>query len=263
MIDAGAAELPVDTPAFEILHAGTQVPLVLLCDHASNAIPIRLARLGLALEETTTHIAWDIGAAEVVRQLSARLRAVAILSGCSRLVVDCNRAPGDPAAMPAITGGVMVPGNRDLNEAEAEARRRDYFHPYHEAAAVQVARLASYGVPPLVVAIHSFTPNLCGDSRPWHVGVLWNRDPRLAVRFLGALRSDPGLCVGENQPYSAREIGYTLDRHAGAAGLPHLALEIRQDQLADSADRARWAGRIGDLLAGLLAEPSIHRVEFY
>ncbi|MDQ2697056.1 MAG: N-formylglutamate amidohydrolase, partial [Pseudomonadota bacterium] len=126
-----------------------------------------------------------------------------------------------------------------------------------------LSHLWRHGPPPALVAMHSFTPVMQGFQRPWHVGVLWNHDPRMAAPLLRRLRADPALCVGDNEPYSGRNFGYTMNTHAGAAGLPHVELEIRQDQLLDAAGCERWAALIGDALAEVLAEGHIHSIEFF
>ncbi|MBF0128364.1 MAG: N-formylglutamate amidohydrolase [Alphaproteobacteria bacterium] len=243
---------PEDPPPFTVETPDGVAPLLLVCDHASRFIPERLGGLGLSSRATWEHIAWDIGAACVTRGLAARLGAMAVLGGYSRLLLDLNRPPGDPSRIPAVTCGTEVPGNRDIGAVETEARVLALSRPFHQAIEQAIARLRAQGPPPAVVAIHSFTPDLNGALRPWHVGVLWNRDGRLAVPVLERLRALPGLCVGDNQPYSGREIAYTLDTHAGASGLPHVGIEIRNDQIADEAGCARWVDLLGDLFSELL-----------
>lgn len=252
-----------DPPAWKIVNPIARRPLLLVCDHASNFIPERLGRLGVSTADAQGHIAWDIGAAAVTRRMSECLGAPAVLSGYSRLLIDCNRDPEDPSAIPEISGDVPIPGNRRL-DAVGRAQRRDaLFAPYHRAIGTACAGLRGHGVPPVLVSIHSFTPCLCGTARPWHVGVLWNRDPRLAVPALDRLRGLGSLCVGDNQPYSAREIGYTMDTHAGTLGLPHVTFEIRQDLVGDDDGCDRWAALLGGMVADLLADASVHRVEAY
>jgi predicted N-formylglutamate amidohydrolase len=236
---------------------------LVVCDHASCHVPEPLEGLGLAPEQLRAHVAWDIGAAEVARRLAARLGCPAVLAGVSRLVIDCNRQPGDPSSIPAVSCGVAVPGNAAVDDAEAERRAEAWFWPYHREIARHLALMWRQGPPPAVVAVHSFTPRLNGAARPWHVGVLWNRDPRLAIPVLRALAERPDLVVGDNQPYSGREINYTLDTHAGAAGLPHVSFEIRQDLLDGPAAIERWAILLAETLAPLLADPALRCAEVY
>ena len=241
-----------DPCPFERIEGAAGARALVVCDHASAAIPAAYGDLGLAPEARVSHVAWDIGAATVARHLAARLECPALLSGVSRLVIDCNRAPRDPGSIPAVSCGVAVPGNQGLAEAEAARRAEDWFHPYHERIAADLAGLRQGKTIPAMVSVHSFTPSLNGQPRPWHVGVLWNRDGRLALPVIDRLAADPALMVGDNLPYSGREIHYTLDRHAGAAGLPHVSFELRQDLIAAPAAAAAWADRLADILAPLL-----------
>ena len=161
---------------------------------------------------------------------------------------------------------MAVPGNRAVDEAEARHRAERWFWPYHTEIGNRIGQLwrQGEGDAPAVVAIHSFTPRINGGGpRPWHVGVLWNRDPRMAVPLLSALSAHCDLVVGDNQPYSGREINYTLDTHAGAAGLPNVSFEIRQDLLADEAGCEHWAGVLAGVLTPLLARPGLFRAEVY
>ncbi|CAA7611319.1 N-formylglutamate amidohydrolase [Magnetospirillum sp. UT-4] len=245
---------------FETVAGRDDAGVLVVCDHASAAIPARYGDLGLPAEALASHIAWDIGAAGVARLLAARLGCPAVLAGISRLVIDCNRMPGDPGSIPALTCGVAVPGNAAVTDAEADARAQAWFQPYHDAITTALAHLRRHGPVPAMVSVHSFTPCLGTAPRPWHVGVLSNRDRRMAEPVLAALAARPGLVVGDNQPYSGREINYTLDTHAGAAGLPHVSFEIRQDLVADPAGWGDWAALLADVLAPVLAESALHRI---
>jgi len=250
---------PGDPAPFSVCRPEGAAAVLLTCDHASNAVPASLGGLGLPQAELARHIGWDIGAGAVTRLLAARLDAPAILAGYSRLVIDCNRDPDDPTSIPETSDGTVVPGNRDLAPAECEARRAAIFAPYHAAIEDWIATRLARGIVPAVLSIHSFTPVFAGAARPWHVGVLWDRDPRLPVPLLAALRADPALVVGDNEPYSARmPAGYTVRHHAVARGLPHVAIELRQDLVGDDAGAARWAA----ILAAALA-PSLARAELY
>ncbi|HOB61178.1 MAG TPA: N-formylglutamate amidohydrolase [Candidatus Competibacteraceae bacterium] len=255
---------PGDPPAFTVFNAAGRAPLVLVCDHASNRVPATLGQLGLGPAELSQHIAWDIGAAYVTRWLAERLDAPAVLAGFSRLVIDCNRAPGDPDSIVEVSDGVGVPGNRALDDLQAEARLDAVFWPYHHAVTQALSHRWRHGQEaPALIAIHSFTPVMNGFARPWHIGVLWNRDPRLAEPLLARLRIQGDLCVGDNQPYSGRETGFTMDAHGGAAGLPHVEIEIRQDLLADEDGCLCWAKVVGKALEAVLADSSLYRVAHY
>lgn len=224
---------------------------VLVCDHASRRLPERYGLLGLDPADLHRHIAWDIGAADVTRALSAELDATAILSGYSRLLVDCNRAPGDPSRHPEESDGTRIPGNIGLDPAEIALRDRLYAEPYHQAIARCIAAAeARLGHPPALVSIHSFTPTFQGFDRPWHVGILWNEvDGRLPLPAMELLRAEGDLCVGDNQPYSARQpAGLTMRRHAEATGLPHVLFELRQDLIDTPDGAAAWAHRLATVL---------------
>lgn len=254
----------VGEPApFESIDGAEDAKVLIICDHASPLIPARLHGLGLAEEVRYAHVAWDIGAAEVTRRLARRLGCPAVLAGISRLVIDCNRQPGDPTSIPVCSCGVPVPGNMGIDDVEADARAEAWFWPYHHEIGTRLAHLFRHGAAPAMISIHSFTPCLDGVARPWHVGVLWNRDPRMAGPVLAGLRAKPGLVVGDNQPYSGREINYSLDTHAGAAGLPHVSFEIRQDLIADKAGCERWADLLAEVLEPVLAQPDLHQVRVY
>jgi predicted N-formylglutamate amidohydrolase len=253
--------LRADDPApVELIAPAAPAPVLLTCDHASRAVPAALGNLGLDDATLAQHIGWDIGAAAVTRALAPLLGAPAILSGYSRLVIDCNRDPDDPSSIPAASDGVTIPGNRDLIAAARAARREALFAPYHDAIGRWVEAKLAAGTVPALLSIHSFTPVMNGGARPWHVGILRDEDGRLPLPLLEALRAEPDLCVGDNQPYSAREpAGYTVRYHAERLGLPHVAIELRQDLIADAAGAAGWAARLGRLLAPLLAPADLYQ----
>jgi predicted N-formylglutamate amidohydrolase len=248
---------PRDPPPFEEI-AG-RAPVLLVCDHASNRVPASLAGLGLPRARLDEHIGWDIGAAAVTRLLAPMLDAAALLCGYSRLVIDCNRAPTDPSSIPAVSDDVAIPGNEHLSEAARAARRDAIFVPYH--AAIE-RRLGDAGDVPALISVHSFTPVMRGFVRPWHVGILWDDDPRIAVPLLAALGEEAELVVGDNKPYSAREpVGYTVSHHAHLKGLPHVAIELRQDLVAHDGGAGQWAERLAGVLAPILKRPEIYRIE--
>lgn len=254
----------LDPPPFECVEGDSSRGVLLLCDHASAVIPARHGTLGLGAAERLSHVVWDIGAAAVTRLLAGKLGATAVLAGASRLVIDCNRHPGDPSSIPARSCNVVVPGNQAVSDDEAADRAERWFWPYHRTVNGHLAAELRHGLVPVVVSVHSFTPSLAGGgARPWHVGVLWNRDPRVAEPLMRALAHGGEWVVGDNQPYSGREINYTLDTHAGAAGLPHVSVEIRQDLVADDAGCIRWAAILAEALAPIVADPALRRTRVY
>lgn len=255
---------PDDPPPATILNPEAAGALLLVCDHAMRAIPRRLGDLGLPEEQLCRHIAYDIGAAELTKRLAARFRATAVLSGYSRLVIDPNRALDDPTAIPVVSDDVVIPGNRALDAAAAAERVEAIFRPYHKAVAGALAAIRARGQVPVVLSVHSFTPAMRGVARPWHIGVLWDNDPRLPVPLIEALRADGRWCVGDNQPYSGRgTLGGTVETHATPAGYPNALLEVRQDLIAAPEGVDLWAGVIGDALEPLLGDPSLAAIRHY
>jgi predicted N-formylglutamate amidohydrolase len=227
----------------------------LACDHGGRAIPRCLGRLGLSEQDTLRHIAWDIGIAGVGRCLSPLLDAAFISQAYSRLVIDCNRDPSVPSSIPEISEDTEIPGNRNLTEADRAARQNTIFRPYHDRIAAALDRRQAEGSAPVLVALHSFTPVFKGVSRPWHVGVLFNRDARLAQPLLALLRAEGDLTVGENEPYRVGDLtDYTVPVHGERRGLAHVEIEIRQDLIAEPAGQAAWAERLARLLPAAYAE---------
>ncbi|HEV8016105.1 MAG TPA: N-formylglutamate amidohydrolase [Stellaceae bacterium] len=249
-----------EPPAVERCHANGKAPVVLTCDHASRRIPAVLGMLGLTEAVIQRHIGWDIGAAAVTRRLAPLLDAPAVLAGYSRLVIDCNRPVDDPSSIPPESDGIVVPGNAGLGDAAIAMRRSSLHAPYHAAIDDEIARVERAGVVPAIVSIHSFTPQMKGFARPWHVGVLWDGDGRIALPLLAALRGELGpALVGDNLPYSAREpVGYTQRFHAFDRGRSHVAIELRQDLVAEEAGAAVWAERLARLLQPILATPGLY-----
>ncbi len=242
--------------------------LLLLCDHASNALPAPYGDLGLPAAEFERHIAYDIGAATATRRMAELLGAPALLTTFSRLLIDPNRGPRDPTLVMRLSDGAVVPGNARVDAAEV-ARRRDAFHrPYRDAIDAALDRMAATGTVPAVVSIHSFTPTLKGRARPWHVGLLWDSDPRLARPLLDALAAEPDLQpaaerVGDNEPYDGALPGDTIDAHATRRGLANVLIEVRQDLVETDAAAERWGERLARLLTPILARPDLHQVEHH
>jgi predicted N-formylglutamate amidohydrolase len=244
--------------AFEIFDAPDLSPVIVLCDHASRRIPADICTddLGLGLSDLDRHIAYDVGAEPATLRIARGLGATAICARFSRLLIDANRGEDDPTLLMRLYDGTVIPGNRNAGEAE-KARRLERFHrPYHRAIGALIdARLAA-GITPVLVSIHSFTPQLRGGRpRPWQIAVLWHADDRLSAPLIRRLGALPGLCVGDNEPYSGGLPGDTLHRHGLARGLPHVLVEFRNDLIAGERGQRDWAdlllpalrGAIGDL----------------
>ena len=238
-----------EPPAVTVERADGASDFVLACDHAGRDIPQALDALGLSETELASHIAWDIGSAGVARRLAERLDATLVLQPYSRLVIDCNRAPGSPESILERSEWTHISRNENLAEAEVEARTREIFQPYHDALRDILDARQRQRRQTILVSVHSFTPSYRGAARPWHIGIMYHRDARLASELLRLLRRDERLPVGDNEPYSiSDETDYTIPVHGEARGIPHVALEIRQDLIADEAGQATWAGRLAKLL---------------
>ncbi len=233
---------------------------LLVCDHARNALPPEYGNLGLGAVEFDRHIAYDIGVRDVTLALAERLNAPAVLSRFSRLLIDPNRGLDDPTLVMRVSDGAIVPGNAAVDLAEKERRIERYYRPYDNAVAGAIQTAVDAGLPPAIVSIHSFTPAWKGAARPWHVGVLWDNDPRLAVPLIAALQSDPGLVVGDNEPYTGELQGDTMNRHGTRGGYAHALIEIRQDLIADKAGAFSWAKRIGDILETLRGQQGLNTI---
>ncbi|GAB1717068.1 MAG: N-formylglutamate amidohydrolase [Nitrobacter sp.] len=238
-------------------------PLLLTCDHYGRLIPDALGDLGLPDNERQRHIAWDIGIAGVAERISVALDAHLIAQRYSRLVIDCNRPPDVASSIPAISEATVVPGNEGISPADAAARRRAIFEPYHRRIAQAIDARLAQGRPTVLVSLHSFTPVYAGIARPWHVGTLYHRSPVLPQLLLSLLRADGDLVVGDNKPYAVSDLtDYTIPVHGEARGLMNTGIEIRQDLIADDTGQARWAERLARLFreieATVIAPQSSH-----
>lgn len=237
-----------EAPPVRVINPGAPSSFLLIGDHAGNAVPRRLGSLGVSDIELGRHIGWDIGIGQLGAMLATRMDATFIRQTYSRLVIDCNRSAAQPDVIAEVSDGTPVPGNRDLSAADRAARFAAIHEPYQAAIGAELARRDAIGGQTTLIALHSFTPAMRGHDRPWHVGILHDRgDTRFAQAFLAALRDEPGLVVGDNEPYRMDQIDYTVPRHAYPAR-PYAEVEIRQDLLATPEGCAHWA----DLLARVL-----------
>jgi predicted N-formylglutamate amidohydrolase len=240
--------------SYAVLRGRADAGLVILCDHAGNALPPGYGTLGLPAAQLVRHIAYDIGAAAIARALSQQLCVPALLTRYSRLLIDPNRGVDDPTLIMRLSDGAVIPGNRRLDAAERERRIRLYYAPYHRAIdAVLDACLAS-GVAPAILSLHSFTESWKTAPRPWHVGVLWDRDDRLAKPLLERFYAEGDLIVGDNQPYSGQLEGDCLWQHATRRGLVHALIEVRQDLIRDAAGQGAWGERLRRIIEAVLGE---------
>ena len=235
---------------------GTNPGLLLLCDHASNALPAAYGKLGLPASQLARHIGYDIGAAALTRRLAARFDAPAILTTFSRLLIDPNRGADDPTLVMRLSDGAIIPGNARADAAEIAYRRTTYWQPYRDAISARIEAMSAAGPTPVVLSMHSYTPCWKGVPRPWEIGILWDTDPRLAMPLMGALLT-AGFSVGDNEPYDGALEGDTLDEEVTRRGIAGLLIEIRQDLIADRASAEAMADRLTDAMRSVLAAPSL------
>jgi len=253
---------PDDPPPCEIINDQGKASILLVGDHVSNVIPRTLDNLGLDQTALEQHIAYDIGTRKLVHHLSEHLDAPAVLAGYSRLVVDLNRSLEDPSVMPEASDNVAIPGNQNMSVEHRNQRIHDFYTPYRKAIDTMLHGFRQKSVVPAFIAIHSFTPQMAGFARPWHVGILWDKDPRIPLPLMQNLRAHPeGFNIGDNEPYSGKHpADYTIDHHAEAAGLPHVSIEIRQDLVDTEAGAERWATILHDALREVLRDPELYQV---
>lgn len=247
--------VPEDPSPFRVQRPDAQSAFFLVCDHADRVIPSKLGDLGVPEHELVRHIGWDIGAAGVSRVLSGRLDAYLITQTYSRLVIDANRPPGSPQSIVTVSERTRIPGNEGLSELDAAAREREVFRPYHDRIREDLDRRLARAQPTVLVSMHSFTPSYMDLVRGWHMGILYNRDARLASLLLSYLREEPGLVVGDNEPYKVTdETDYTIGTHGERRGIPHVEIEIRQDLITEPAGQVEWAERVARVLERALPE---------
>lgn len=252
---AGIAAEEADS--YVVVPGRADAGLVIICDHAGNAFPPGYGTLGLPERELERHIAYDIGAAAVTRLLAAHFRVPAVLTRFSRLLIDPNRGNDDPTQIMRLSDGAIIPGNRHLDDAERQKRRDLFYTPYHQAIDRVLDRCVTRGVTPTILSMHSFTESWKGVPRPWHVGILWDRDPRLARPLIEAFAAEGDLIVGDNEPYKGSLEGDSLWQHGTSRGLPHALIEVRQDLIRDAAGQQAWARRIAKVIESLAGRPDL------
>lgn len=239
-----------DPAPVEVLRPDARSPFLLTAEHAGKAFPKRLGTLGLTDRDLRRHIAWDIGIAGVTRRLSEKLDAAAVLQTYSRLVVDCNRWPTAKDFVTTFSEDTEVPGNVDLAPEEVEARAREIFHPYHHTIRDLLDARIADSRPTVLVAMHSCTPVYLGVARPWHVGVLYDKDATFARILLGLLHGEGKLIVGDNEPYFlTSDKDYAVPVHGEQRGIPHVEIEIRQDLIESESGQTEWAERMAEIFS--------------
>jgi predicted N-formylglutamate amidohydrolase len=246
--------LDPDEPHPVIVHRETGASdLFLTCDHAGRRIPRKLGDLGLPPGELDRHIAWDIGALGTSKLIAERLDATLVEQVYSRLVVDCNRAPDMPTFIAPLSEATPIPGNTGLDPHHAAARHDEIHRPYHDRITGLLDRRSIEGRRSVLIAMHSFTPVFHGVARPWHIGLLYNRDDRVARVLEPLLKAEDGLTVGDNEPYAISDTSdFGIPVHGEQRGIPHLEIEIRQDLIADEKGQREWAARLAPMFEEIL-----------
>ncbi len=244
-----------DREASTTINHGADSPFVLLCEHANAYIPAAYNQLGLNTEAAQSHIAWDIGAAGLTRQLCEELQAVAVLQNYSRLLYDCNREPSSPTAIPTQGEDAPIPGNAAISPAERQLREQRVYYPFHAAVDHLLQQRDAAGLASVIVTVHSFTPSYRGTRRDVDIGVLSDPgDERLAQQLLQSLTGGD-YRVAANEPYSATDgVTFSLKRHAVASGRLSVMLEIRNDLISDTSEHNRWSSTLGNALNQALSQ---------
>lgn len=240
-----------DPQPFSRANPGSEVPLLVLCDHASNRVPEALGTLGVADHHLEAHIAWDIGAHNVAQRIVEQTGARGVFSGFSRLVIDCNRPLRNSTLVPEISDGIEITANRNLSREDLGKRLEEIYLPYHFAIVETLSEFAAKDIEPFVLSVHSCTPVVNGLARPWAIGIAHSPDERGSRPLLNALRQTDDFEVGDNEPYTVDHDDYTIYVHALDRGLKHALIEIRQDLIADDEGARLWGDRLCHVLSDL------------
>lgn len=258
MADATTPNTSVcDFAAFQTLQGSLSKGLLILVDHASPALPVEYGTLGLDETQFSRHIAYDIGIEGVARGLHRELDVPVVMSQFSRLLIDPNRGADDPTLVMQISGGAVIPANANVDRQEVASRIERFHKPYHGAIATLIDQFLEAGICPIIISLHSFTASWRGVPRPWQAGILWDQDARFVKPLINALREEPQLMVGDNQPYTGQIKGDCMYTHGTQRGLAHALIEIRQDLIANEAGQLEWAARLSEILTRLLGDEKV------
>lgn len=255
---------PGEPAPYRIENAKGSAPVLIICDHASNRVPQVLNNVGLSKADLAKHIAWDPGTEVIGEYMSEKLDAAAVFATYSRIVVDVNRGERSPECMREVSDHIVVPGNQKLTAAEKRQRLDEIFWPYHRTLSAQIKAQRKKGIVPMIVSLHSFTPEMDGYKRPWEIGVLWNKEEGIARRVVDNLRAqNPGMVVGENEPYTLKQANLsknTIKTHAEDTGLPYIIVEFRQDLVATKRDALKWGRIFLEAIAPILIDEEVYQL---
>jgi len=239
-----------EKPVVRVVNAQSKSQLLIVCDHASNKIPKKLGNLGVRKKDLEKHVAWDPGTEDIDLYMAKQLKAPAVVAEYSRLVVDLNRGKKSPDIMREVYDHIVVPANKGLTPAQKKQRIDEFFTPYHEMIETRLKQILARKKVPVLISIHSFTPKMDGFKRPWHVGVLWNKDDRIARHVIQNMRAldkkhlGRRIVVGENEPYTLKDENLgenTISVHAEKRRIPYIIVEFRQDLVNTKAKAEKWA----------------------
>ncbi|MFY0662748.1 MAG: N-formylglutamate amidohydrolase [Shimia sp.] len=239
---------------FSIYGAERRSRWLITVDHASNFVPedISGGDLGLDPSDMSRHIAYDVGARGTSLRLGELLDAPVICTNWSRLCIDPNRGADDPTLVMRLYDGTIIPGNRDVDDAEIERRKAAHYLPYHNA----LESLAAERDNVVIIAMHSFSPKLNGRApRPWEIGVLHApQEDRFGKALIAELEQEGDLTVGDNEPYNGWLPGDSIDQHAFQPGRLNALIELRHDEIDTPETQSTWAERLAPILQNTLAK---------
>jgi len=248
-----------EAPAVEIINANGAAPIVFACEHASNRVPNYFAGLGLSQKELKSHIAWDPGARDITLGLSAAFDAPLVCSAVSRLVYDCNRAPGAASAMRPMSEDVVIPGNQNISRPEIQARMEQVYQPFVAALKGAIVKKIDLGVSPVLITVHSFTPVYFGQKRHVEIGILHAKDARLADAMLAEAARFPGFRFERNMPYGPGDgVTHTLETQGCKPALANVMIEVRNDFIKTDDAKQMVVATLADMIGRALKRPGIY-----
>lgn len=248
--------------AYEVINPQGTADIVFICEHASNHIPAEFNNLGLEEDCLEQHIAWDIGMEKMTRRLCEILDAPAIIANFSRLLIDPNREENQAGLIPHTSDSITIPGNQNLSPEQIKERIERFYRPFHASCDQLIRNKVTNAHMPLICGMHSFTPRMKGYNRPWQAGMLWNKDPRLALALINTLEAR-GFHVGDNKPYSGRDLFHTMNQHGHHHGAPHVTIEVRQDLVSNNHDINNWVEIFSEDLSMIANDPTIRLKKHY
>ena len=248
---------PDDPHPVEIVPADGTSPILLVCDHAGDAVPQKLQNQMPAPADMARHIAIDVGARALAIEVAQRIGATLVMQRYSRLVIDMNRPPESHELCPRVSDATTIDFNQDLTDCAKKARLQEIFEPYHGKISDTLDDSAAPHVG--LVAIHSFSPQLVNQPpRPWHVDLISRTSLDQALRLKQILQSErPELKIGVNEIFAVSDKSdYTLRTHAESRQLLGVSIEVRNDMLSDADKVTEWGKLLAESLPAAFSEYS-------